>query len=317
MCVFDEYAFVPGTTIFCGCMPFVRWGIMPLRMSHQRFLNILKSDRYNRTLLQKELEAAVVCSPEVELRILPSGDCAADNGTYASESMLELAAEIGWESKRRWKDGWVVESTEREVEIQDVEDDMEREMVFYNQARLAVFQAVSRFETENFTWRRPDDYMAEMVKSDGHMAKVKEQLLHEQQVIEEAEQRRKERESKTYSKQVAAERRMRREKEKKKAIEAVSSLRKGKTQSTLDDIGRPVLSLEDSLSTRGQVSLPTHYKNKRRQERDLKYGFGGRKKRQKQNDAYSAAGSFHSQRSSGQKKQCLGKSKRQKRRVKA
>lgn len=258
------------------------------------------------------MEAAVLSSPKVKVRIL-QGDSTADNGTYASENMLELASDIGWDAKRRWIEGLAIESTERGVEVQDVEDDIEREMAFYNQARLAAFQAVSRFETENSIWRRPVDYMAEMVKSDGHMAKVKEQLLHEQKVIEEAEQRRKERESKKYSKQVAAERRMHREKEKKKAIEAVSSLRAGKAQSNLDDIGRPI----PSPLRRGQASLSTHSKNKRREERDLKYGFGGRKKRQKQNDAYSAAGSFKSQKSSGQKKQRPGKSKRQKMRVKA
>ena len=38
-------------------------------------------------------------------------------------------------------------------------------------------------------WSRPTDYYAEMVKSDGHMAKIKEQLMHEQRRIEESEER--------------------------------------------------------------------------------------------------------------------------------
>jgi rRNA-processing protein EBP2 len=275
--------------------------------------------QYNLNFFQEELAAAVV-GPSVKVQNL-QGDHAVDSGTYASETMLEVASDIGCEdTKRKWIEGLVIESTEQGTEIQDVEDDIEREMGFYNQARLAAFQAVSRFESEAVIWRRPSDYMAEMVKSDGHMAKVKEQLLHEQQVIEEAEQRRKDRESKKYSKQVAAERRMQRGKERKKAIEAVSSLKTGKVQSNLlGDTGRPAISPNDSFSTRSQATHLTHAKNKKRQERDAKYGFGGRKRRQKQNDAFSAAGggSFKSQESSGHKMQRLGKSKRQKMRAHA
>lgn len=38
-------------------------------------------------------------------------------------------------------------------------------------------------------WQRPANYYVESVKSDAHMARVKQQLMHEQQQIEEAEQR--------------------------------------------------------------------------------------------------------------------------------
>lgn len=38
-------------------------------------------------------------------------------------------------------------------------------------------------------WQRPHDYYAEMVKSDGHMARIKQQLVYEQKQIEEADER--------------------------------------------------------------------------------------------------------------------------------
>lgn len=38
-------------------------------------------------------------------------------------------------------------------------------------------------------WLRPPDYYAEMVKSDGHMANIKQRLVYEQKQIEEAEER--------------------------------------------------------------------------------------------------------------------------------
>lgn len=64
------------------------------------------------------------------------------------------------------------------------------------------------------------DYYAEMVKSDAHMNRVKQQLVQEQKSISEAEERRKVREAKKYSKQVQAEKNKERTKQKKKSIEA-------------------------------------------------------------------------------------------------
>jgi hypothetical protein len=48
-------------------------------------------------------------------------------------------------------------------------------------------------------YRRPDDYYAEMVKTDAHMAKVKGRLIEQVKHVEEGEQRRKQRELKRYA----------------------------------------------------------------------------------------------------------------------
>lgn len=50
-------------------------------------------------------------------------------------------------------------------------------------------EAIKRFEAAGIPWQRPPDYYAEMVKSDEHMAKVKDRLMYEQQQIEQAEER--------------------------------------------------------------------------------------------------------------------------------
>ena len=44
-------------------------------------------------------------------------------------------------------------------------------------------------EAASTPWQRPPDYYAEMIKSDEHMAKVKQQLMHEQEQMEAVEQR--------------------------------------------------------------------------------------------------------------------------------
>jgi rRNA-processing protein EBP2 len=75
------------------------------------------------------------------------------------------------------------------TEVADVHDDMTRELAFYRQGEAAARDAITRFSAAGAPWRRPPDYYAESVKSDAHMAKVKGQLMHEQRLIEEAEQR--------------------------------------------------------------------------------------------------------------------------------
>ena len=49
--------------------------------------------------------------------------------------------------------------------------------------------AIAKMEAAGVPWRRPPDYYAEMVKTDDHMLKVREQLAFEQKQIEEAGQR--------------------------------------------------------------------------------------------------------------------------------
>ena len=57
------------------------------------------------------------------------------------------------------------------------------------QALASAQTAIKKFEAAGVPWMRPLDYYAEMVKSDEHMNKVKETLMHEQQAIELAEER--------------------------------------------------------------------------------------------------------------------------------
>ena len=72
------------------------------------------------------------------------------------------------------------------VKVGNVDDDVERELAFYNQALEAAKAAVGELEARNVPWLRPRDYYAEMVKSDEHMARVKEQLMLEQKSIQGA-----------------------------------------------------------------------------------------------------------------------------------
>jgi rRNA-processing protein EBP2 len=232
---------------------------------------------------------------------------------YEADAMAEIRGDISWGGEtEQWKEGLVLTS-KHEIEVEDVENDLDRELAFYNQALQAAFFAVTKFEDEGVKWRRPDDYLAEMVKSDGHMAKVKEQLVHEQTVIEEAEQRRKDRESRKYSKQVAAERRKERSQQKKQAIESVTTLRKQRAKNNFEgDIDLDQVGLGDAKFKGKRLGdrFSAGSKSNKRQKRDAKYGFGGPKRRQKMNDAYSSAATDGPRRVNGGVKKRPGKARR-------
>jgi rRNA-processing protein EBP2 len=54
----------------------------------------------------------------------------------------------------------------------DPQDDFQRELAYYRQSLAAVKEAQIKFEALGVKYHRPDDYFAEMLKSDTHMAKV-------------------------------------------------------------------------------------------------------------------------------------------------
>lgn len=266
--------------------------------------------------LVQELKVAMQ-DPALRARLLSSNqdDEGSEDGEYiyAGDAMRDMCGDISWgDENDLWKEGLILAAKEK-TEVDDVENDLERELAFYNQALEASFLAISKFDKESVKWRRPDDYLAEMVKSDGHMAKVKEQLVHEQTVIEEAEQRRKDRENKKYSKQVAAERRKERSQQKKKAIESITNLRKQRAKSNFEgDLDLDQVGLGDKKSKGKGLGerFSARAKSTKRQKRDAKYGFGGPKRRQKQNDAYSSAAGDGPKRQNSASKQRPGKSRR-------
>ncbi|CAF5140884.1 unnamed protein product, partial [Rotaria sp. Silwood1] len=51
------------------------------------------------------------------------------------------------------------------------DNDFKREMLFYRQAQGTVLEAIPRLKAEKISTKRPDDYYAQMIKSDEHMKK--------------------------------------------------------------------------------------------------------------------------------------------------
>ncbi|KAF3021076.1 rRNA-processing protein and EBNA1-binding protein ebp2 [Neopestalotiopsis sp. 37M] len=188
-----------------------------------------------------------------------------------------------------------VTSTEATADdIEDVQDDLKRELAFYKQSLEAAKLARSLLKAENVPFSRPNDYFAEMVKDDGHMEKVKAKLLEEASAKKASAEARKLRDLKKFGKQVQNAKLQERQKAKRDTLEKIKSLKRkrqegggdvGANEADLFDVGVDnELKQHDSREKRGAREGGP---NMKRQKKDQKYGFGGKKKHSKSGDAIS------------------------------
>ncbi|KAI0279198.1 eukaryotic rRNA processing protein EBP2-domain-containing protein [Russula aff. rugulosa BPL654] len=108
----------------------------------------------------------------------------------------------------------------------DVDDDLNRELAFYKQALHGAKAARVLAAEHHLPFTRPDDFFAEMVKTDAHMERIRQRLLDESAGIAKSEARRREREGKKIGKQVQLEKLKEREHNKKDMEERLKGLKR-------------------------------------------------------------------------------------------
>lgn len=183
----------------------------------------------------------------------------------------------------------------------------------YNQALAAVKAARTEWERVGHSHYRPDDYFAEMLKTDGHMAKVKTRLLSEQKRMEAFEERRRAQSARKFSKAVQAEKTKSKAADKKSSLAAIENWKKTKASrggAVVDE--QSSKQLEAMLSGSGhKISAPgavgggkpraaagaaggaksgkyvAPRSNAKRRYKDTKFGFGGAKRHAKDGDRKS------------------------------
>ncbi|MEW5302632.1 MAG: hypothetical protein WDW38_008042 [Sanguina aurantia] len=232
-----------------------------------------------------------------EVEVGPGGRGTERPAIYDVDAIHEKLEDIGWTSEKPWEETIVIMSSDA-TQLKDVDDDLARELSFYNQALSAVQQASAKLEAAGTPWRRPLDYFAEMVKTDEHMSKVKKQLMYEQQQIEQADERRKQREAKQFGKQVQQAKEKERLTNKKQQIDSISKMRKQREKTGFAGEADYDAAIEGKntrqpstqkagqrMPSAGSMLEPA----KKRLVKDAKFGFGGRKGNKKQNDSASTA----------------------------
>jgi rRNA-processing protein EBP2 len=204
------------------------------------------------------------------------------------------------------------------ISLKDIYDDLERELAFYRQGLAAASFARTALKKEKIPFTRPIDYFAEMVKTDEHMDKLKAKLVEDETAKKASQEARRQRELKKFGKKVQHAKLQDRQKEKRDTLEKIKSLKRKRAgnEITSEDFD---IAIEDEVEGKGR-SRDNKGPNDKRMSKNQKYGFGGRKRFKKSNDAASSAdiSGFTNKKNSnagGSKKpRRLGKSKRTTRR---
>lgn len=114
-----------------------------------------------------------------------------------TEALLSRLHDIQSDPSMDWMETLVVTSTQAStLNAEDMNDDLKKELHFYEQALEAAKIAKDKIINAGIPFSRPDDYFAEMVKSDDHMKRVKQRLLDDAQALKASEMARKQREAK-------------------------------------------------------------------------------------------------------------------------
>ncbi|KAK3308868.1 eukaryotic rRNA processing protein EBP2-domain-containing protein [Chaetomium strumarium] len=192
----------------------------------------------------------------------------------------------------------VVSSKKTEESIPSIEDDLQRELAFVNQSLEAARQARALLRKEGVPFTRPTDYFAETVRSDETMQKVKAKLVEEATAKKAAAEARKQRDLKKFGKQVQVQKLQERAKQKRETLDKINLLKRKRQEggsaalgtTEADDIFDVAVDkeLSNSKSSSKKRGAAGDGPNPKRQKKDTKYGFGGKKRFAKSGDAVSA-----------------------------
>ncbi|KAI0810661.1 eukaryotic rRNA processing protein EBP2-domain-containing protein [Xylaria sp. FL0064] len=181
---------------------------------------------------------------------------------------------------------------------EDLMDDIKRELAFYAQALDAAKRGRTLLKSEGVPFSRPTDYFAEMVKDDGHMEKVKAKLIEEASAKKASAEARKLRDLKKFGKQVQVAKLQERQKAKKETLEKIKTLKRKRSETGGADLGTNEADMFDvgidnelkqySGAQRGGERGARGGPGAKRQKKNEKYGFGGKKKYSKSGDATSS-----------------------------
>ena len=119
-------------------------------------------------------------------------------------------------------------TTSLPISIPDVNDDLNRELAFYEQCLNSANEARVLLKKEGVPFSRPNDYFAEMVKSDEHMGKIKQKMTDEAANKKAAVEARRQRDLKRFGKQVQVAKLQERDKAKREMLGKIEVLKKSR-----------------------------------------------------------------------------------------
>merc|ERR1719169_247807 len=121
-----------------------------------------------------------------------------------------------------WIETLVIPTAKAETKVSD---DVRREAAFHERTAEAVKEAYRRLHVMGVDATRPNDFYAEMMKSDYQMLKIRQNLTNEQKKIAAVEQRKKNKTEKKFAKEVQSARIKEKQAEKVKRIENIEKFK--------------------------------------------------------------------------------------------
>ncbi|KAG6003548.1 hypothetical protein E4U21_001910 [Claviceps maximensis] len=192
----------------------------------------------------------------------------------------------------------VSSSSKTAESIPDVSDDLQRELAFYSQCLDAAKIGRAKLLAEGVAFSRPKDYFAEMIKEDAHMEKVKAKLIEEASAKKAAAEARKQRDLKKFGKQVQVAKLQERQKAKRETLDKIKNLKRKRQESggdmTTNEADIFDVSVDNELAKHSQRGGrperggSSSGAGAKRQKKNEKYGFGGKKRHAKSGDAVSS-----------------------------
>lgn len=205
---------------------------------------------------------------QINLSWIETLDCTNNQAPLAPELAAQLAIQRDKRQNQMQNNKKLAQFT---PDKDPVLNDFQRESGFYRQAQASVLEAFPKLKNLGLSTLRPDDYFAEMAKSDVQMQKIRTHLMQKQVAKQKSERVKQLRTQRKEGKMLQVQAKLERQKEKKTMLDQVKKVRKGQSK----DLG-----FLDGKKSKKVLE--------KRKMRDKKFGFGGKKKGSKMNTKDSA-----------------------------
>lgn len=224
-------------------------------------------------------------------QIVARGIC---NKPQLLQKLADLEYKVPEGAKRvPWVDTLTIDGTQLMPKGVAAKDGVKLESTFLGLATEAAREAYRRLRVMRIPCSRPTDFYAEMMRPDKQMYKVRSRASEEERRIKVVEDRKKSHAAKKFAKKARSKKLEARAQEKRQTLTDIDSWKqKNRAEGThedskdLDDIldrqKRGKNEQTEGPRRKGEPKL-----SKKRKGYDDKFGFGGKKKRMKQNDSSS------------------------------
>lgn len=163
--------------------------------------------------------------------------------------------------------------------------------VSYELSLNAASEGLQQLTDLNIPFRIPADFFAERVKPDKHMARVKDKLIEEQRKMVAVAERKQDKETRRFAKQVQSAKIQEKSAEKKANLAAAGKMRKAPEGADRElGVERSILPGVSAhlAANRADEAARREKKSAKREAKDKKYGHGGKKRNVRKNDKESA-----------------------------